>query len=156
MRLLTEQEKMALSADLDKLFALQDRPLSQDKRSFIIDEMEKIDIPVAAWMAGIRSLITEDLKSIKIGTLIGAAKRCMEPQDVKNAECVWCDGVGVMSMKDEVKRSYALACRCVNGERFPKSVRWNGEEKQFSNGRMLTTFLPLDVINPRRKEAVPF
>lgn len=158
-------QRQEVGNELDKLFALQDRPFTKDKKFIFIEELEKFGFPLGAIIGGIRALMLEDMKIIKIVHVREAAKKFIEPEEKKKIKCRWCGGVGAFCMREEAMlqmadewpkraegprfgRSYALACVCEAGtnlERSDGNVRWNGKGTQFSNGRMLTAvFTPIE------------
>lgn len=128
-----------LEGELDKLFAFQDKHLPKEKRAILIDELTKLDFPFGAVIAGIRSLMMDDLNSIKFPTIVAAIRSRIVPDEEVRARCEECSS-GYIVMKDEQQRNFALACRCVTGEAKVRSQglsRWNGESSQFSKGRLL-------------------
>lgn len=149
---LSEQEKILIANELDRLFALQDRPLNKEKKSALIDEIANTGIPAGPMLAGIRGLMAEDLKSIKFATIIDAARKLIVNVQEHREDCDFCGGVGSFPMKDENKYTYSLGCKCLNGSNLcdkEKLVQWNGEDRQFSNKRWLTPFFQLKYYKAR-------
>ncbi len=133
-------QSVLLEAELDKLFVFQDKHLPKEKRAILIDEISKLNFPFGAVMAGLRSLMTDDLVSIKFPTIIAAIRQKMVPDEDAVIECDDCLS-GYVVMKDAQGRSFSLACRCLTGN--VKAVaqgltRWSGEDVQMSKSRILT------------------
>lgn len=139
MTQLTDDEKAMVGNELDKLYSFQDRQLPKEKKAFIVQEIAVQGFPFKAIIAGIRSLFSEDLKSVKLATLSKAIRENINApeEEEKSKDCVHCSGVGSVTLCDEEKRGYALACTCTAGRKHQRLVRWNGEFVQLSNGRTL-------------------
>jgi hypothetical protein len=127
---------MVVGNELNRLFALQDKHLSDDKRAILTDELQNSGRSVRAVIMGIQSLIHEDLKSIKIGTLLEAARLSENTALHENKPtCEYCFD-GLISMRHEMSgNTYRslIPCNCARGtQRHPglKSPQWNGQGVQ--------------------------
>ncbi len=130
-------QRLHIEGELTKLFALQDRPLTAEKKGFLIEQLEELKVPFGAIMAGIKELEAEDLKSIKLHTIKKAAEKFVTYEEEALVDCKHCSGVGAVTLCDDQKRGYALACICQAGNKHQRLVRWNGEWIQITNGRTL-------------------
>lgn len=135
----TLEDEGDVSTQLDKLFALQDKPLGNAKKAVWIEELRNTDIPPKAILRGLEQLKTEELQNLKFATVCAAARKfVVEPAQVETTKCNDCDGRGIIMMRDKDRYEFALACRCNNGAwRGNGLARWNGLETQTSNGRLL-------------------
>lgn len=134
-----EGERVSVGNELTRLFALQDKAFSQDKRAIFIDELANMNIAAGAVIQGIRSLVHEDLKTIKIGMLMSAARGYVQ-HEPNGVACPGCSD-GIVTMRDEKGYRFALGCLCARGAQRAKSARlaiWNGLETQYRKGRTLT------------------
>lgn len=155
---LSEREKLALEDELEKLFALQDRPLSKEKKTILIEEMALMSLPFRALVSGIRQLMTEDLKSIKLWNIRDAAEKFVFAEAKPATECDFCEKTGAVVMfarQGEYLRRSAFACTCENGKSFAAmhgAAQWDGQDVQVcrkkNNHADLLTFY-------RRREHVP-
>jgi hypothetical protein len=132
---LDDRDKLILSKEIEKLFVLQDRPISRDKNAILVEELSHSGFPLAPLLAGLRKLMSEDLKNIKLTTIIQAAEDFIVRVPDAN-QCSECAS-GFIVAKDGEGRLFSLACRCPAGDR-KKLKRWTGESTQLSNGRLLT------------------
>lgn len=132
----TDEEKMRIAEDIGKLFDLHDRPLKDDKKLFILEEIVKKAYPTEAILAGLSKLMTEELKRITLHVIINAVEEHIESQPKPKVPCDDCGMIGRVVLYDDEKRGFAFACKCSNGDKF-QLKRWNGEQNQYSNGRML-------------------
>lgn len=136
---LSETDKLSLANELTKLFILQDRPAGKEKVAEMVEELSTRNIPAGALIAGIRRLKDEDLKLIKLATIIGAARDFIVADDQK-VRCDICGSSGMVSMRDQNGYEGALACLCSNGDRAHRArglAKWNGEEYQVVRNRNL-------------------
>lgn len=131
---LDDNDKIRIGNELEKLFVLQDRPMSKEKKVILLDELGQTGYPAQAILAGIKSLQAEDLKSIKFANLLDAIKDKMTYEEEVKTQCEKCDGRGIVTMRNKDKYQFALACVCVNGNAFAGrgNARWNGERYQES------------------------
>ena len=132
---LSDEQKTAVEKELVKLFLFHDRPLNDEKKFMLVEQLISFGYPFAAIMGGFRKLIIEDLKRISLYVIKDAIEDCIEPETQTRENCDDCMGVGAIIMRDETSYKFALACRCGNAK--PKLIRWNGDNIQFSNGRKL-------------------
>jgi hypothetical protein len=151
---LTEDEKLVIGNELTRLFSLQDMPLSKEKKGYFLEELFVSGLPAGAILEGLRSLVTEELRSIKITTVTEAARDHLTAEDQQSVKaCASCFD-GWIVMKDEKKREFILACTCARGhQRKGDLATWNGEETFYRNGRWLTIFLPLPTSENNREIA---
>ena len=138
-----DNDKIAVGNELEKLLVYQGikfpkRDTMMDYIAALIRGMMESGIPCKAAVAGIRNLFTEDLKTVKLKYLIDECNKFFE-RDTSRHECEDCDGRGIILMRDEEKREFALRCRCPNGRRNSVAhlTEWNGEQFQVSKGRTL-------------------
>ncbi len=132
--MLSQQEIDSIKTELERLFVLQDKPLPENKKSIFMQEIEDAGIPYAAIVSGIRALVSEDLKTIKLNTIIQAVKRFVV-FDGKKTNCFRCLGGGMVSLVDEKFRRFAFACRCEAGRGYQELAQWNGQVEQDHNGQ---------------------
>lgn len=133
--LLDDREKILLGTEIEKLFVLQDRPLSRDKRAILVDELSNSGVPLAPLLAGLRKLMGEDLRNIKKATILEAAEEFIV-NTAPQSQCNSCAS-GYVVAKDEEGRLFSLACRCPVGA-TRRLQRLDGRPTQLSNGRILT------------------
>lgn len=129
-----DNDKIRIGNELEKLFVLQDRPLSKDKKVLLIDEICQTGFPVAAIIAGLKSLQAENLKAVKFANIVDAIRDKMTYEEEQSTRCDFCDSRGLITMRNKDRYQFALACTCVNGNRFASqgNARWNGERYQES------------------------
>ena len=133
--------KTQIGAELERLYALQDRNATSQKLEIMADELEKTGLPLAAILDGIRSLHTADLKQIKFATLKEAMRRFII-QEAADA-CEYCEGIGLINMVDQEMQPAALACGCRTGQVKTQKqgiAAWNGLPQQTVNGGTLTVY----------------
>ena len=131
---------VTIENDLDKLFALQDRPLSAVRRTLMANELLATPIPIPALLAGIKSLMNEEVTHIKFATICAAARRHVIADTEIDTKCGDCHD-GLVVMRDDAGRSFALACMCPMGAQKAMAnrlVRWDGKAGQYSNKRLLS------------------
>jgi len=136
----SEGDLNLLGDELDRLFAVQDKTLSEKKRKILVSELMDTEIPIGAILNGIKSLLDADLKSIKLGTLIMASRQYVASEPEMGARCTDCVD-GFVLMKDDQKRTSALGCQCARGRARAKGSRlvvWDGQEDQFSKRGLLS------------------
>lgn len=95
---LNDQKKSTLREELNRLFMLQDRSLTESKREFYIQELDKDGFPFDAIIKGIRALSDADLKSIKFFTIKESVRQFVVIEDTKG-DCCFCRGNGRISME---------------------------------------------------------
>jgi hypothetical protein len=138
-RLWLPEEQQAVAEALKKLFVLQGIP----KADKTIDEMSMVfctelmskGFPPESVLAGIRKLGDDDLRTIKLSHVINASKEFIHHEEQARVSCDWCNGCGVVMMRNPDKYQFSLACKCPNGDAFAKqgNARWRGE--QFQQGK---------------------
>lgn len=129
--ILSDTDRIVLGNELDKLFIFQDKPFSKEKKAIFVQEISSWGIPLGALLPGIRSLMSEDLKSIKIASIREAAEGFIERTSVLG-NCSHCFG-GLVVMKFSTGHETSLACTCEAGyqkKRGLKLTQWNGENIQ--------------------------
>ncbi|HEY5235160.1 MAG TPA: hypothetical protein VIJ14_03180 [Rhabdochlamydiaceae bacterium] len=125
--------------ELERLFMLQDKPFPDAKKIMMVSEICTGAYPFTSIVQGIKSLHTEDLRSIKLFLLIEAISNFMD-QDAGRFNCPICLKDGCVELIDAIGQRFALACTCSNGDivaNMQHLVRWNGKALQTSNGRIL-------------------
>lgn len=138
-RLWGVSEQQEVAEALKKLFVLQGIP----KADKTIDEMAVVfcsELMSKGFhpnhiLAALRELGDVDLRTIKLAHIVEAAKKYVEPEKIERIECDWCDGRGVVMLRNKDKYQFSFACKCFNGDRFAAqgNKRWNGE--QFQEGK---------------------
>ena len=108
--------------------------MNKDKKAILVEELCLTGYPKAAILAGMKSLQSEDLKSVKFAHLVDAIKSKMTYEEEVSTRCDHCDGRGAIFMRNKDKYQFALACVCVNGNRLQHqgNARWNGMQFQES------------------------
>ena len=135
---LTEANKLQIADELERLFTLQDRPFSQKRAAIFIEELEKANLPVSAIIAGIRSLMTEDLSKISFEMIFARSRSKIEREEIKTRDCDHCHGLGVVLMKDGSGYEFAFSCLCENAGRIQGLMPWGGEPVQANQGKIMT------------------
>lgn len=136
-------ERANLRRELIRLFTLQDRPLTDEKASVLVNELILTKIPNGAIVAGIRNLCDDDLKSIKFTTIKQAANKFVT-HVYDNYHCDHCKGEGVIMMictGYEYDYNTSLACTCDRGQLIGNAngiLKWNGEDYQEAKNRKFT------------------
>ena len=127
-----------IKTELEKVFAFQDKNLSDKKLTYLLDEIENCGFPFPAIIAGIRSLFEIDIKAVKLINIKEAIKRFIQ-YDTSAMGCFVCGndgspGVGVKIMWVGNKQ-YLFACRCEKGKEYLAiAPLWNGQKEQFIGG----------------------
>lgn len=135
------EESQHIEIELDKLFMLQDRPLPEKKKSFFATELSASGLPYKSVLGGINKLKTEDLKTLKISTILDAAKEMFEPlEPEEDYSCEFCNGRGRVLMRDAQKYVRALACICRNKFKAKGLTPWNGLSTQSEKGKVLSSY----------------
>lgn len=140
---LTENEKILIGNELEKLFSFQDRPFSKDKRAHLVTEIASYGYPFGSIMLGIRAMFSEELKRITLADILSSCSEKISHEDEhqdNRESCDNCLGCGCVIMSDENKYHFSLACTCSNGNSFIQRhfARWNGEKTQYRGKRLLT------------------
>ena len=134
-RLFTEDERSFITEKLNILFALNDKTLSEEKRTIWLSELEKLNYPVKSILMGLDSIKTDDLQGIRFPVVMGAIRRFIEHSEDTRKSCQFCFN-GFIQAKDGEGRIFGLSCQCENGKK--DLIIWNGEDIQNSRGRLLT------------------
>jgi len=135
-RLWAISEQQEVNDALRKLFILQGIP----KADKTIDEMSvvfSLELMSKGFhskhvLSALRELGDADLRTIKLSHIVEAAKKYVEPTILNRVDCDWCNGSGVITMKNMDKYQFALACKCINGDSFSAQgyKRWDGKAAQ--------------------------
>lgn len=135
--ILEKSNEEIIGEDLEKLFAFQDKHLTREKKTILVKALLESQIPTGAIILGLRYLMNDDLSSIKMMTIIHAARMHIEPSTQN--QCGNCSE-GFVVMKDGDQRSFVLSCQCGFGmmRRQNGLVQWKGEDRQYSNNRYLS------------------
>lgn len=144
-----------IERELNNLFALQDKNITEKKLGIWMQEIRQSRIPLAAMLAGIKSLKGEDVAKLTYATVCGAARRYVIPDNETRPACRECSH-GMVLMKDDDGHVYSLACQCWEGENKAKThglVRWNGDTTQNSKGRIIQRISEDRII---QQELAPF
>lgn len=120
----TPDEKELVTKELVRLFHLQDRKLDDDKRAFLMAEIEALGVPCEHVLRGLRSLGGENLKSLKFANLAEAIRNQYKPKDVR-VSCSECDGVGIVSVKKS-GNWFSYSCRCLAGQQYAGIPKYTG------------------------------
>lgn len=135
-RLWEVSEQQDVAEALKKLFVLQgipkaDKTIDEMAVVFCSELMSKGFHPKHI-LAALKELGDVDLRTIKLAHIVEAAKKYVEPVDRERTNCDWCDGRGIVMMRNPDKYQFALACKCPNGDSFAGqgNKRWNGEKFQ--------------------------
>lgn len=135
---LDDGEKLVVGNELTRLFALHGENFGKEKKAAFVEELAESGMPIGAILAGIKSLVHDDLKTIKYSTIRDSVQRHLEPEDVSNA-CKECfDGLVIMG--DEQGRRFSLGCKCSRGHQRSMALhlaQWNGEQTMFRRGRLI-------------------
>lgn len=128
-----------MGMELERLHILQDKPFPEAKRVIFVNELCTGSWPLKAVLQGIQSLHHEDLRVVKLSTLIEYISKFTET-NYNRINCEHCRKEGCIIMIDTTGTSFALACICSTGDlmvQYQNLVKWTGEPIQESNGRML-------------------
>lgn len=144
-----------MGMELERLHTLQDKPFTEAKRVMFVHELSSGCGPFSAVIQGIKSLHHEELRSIKLVTLIDAIMKFVD-LDHNRVDCGHCSKEGAVILMDAQGAQFALACMCSNGDIVQASqrlVRWNGRDIQESNARLLyRTHASRGIIPPGRTD----
>lgn len=123
----TPIERADLAHEIERLFVMQDKHITEDKKSMIVSELEQCGLPFRAVVAGINKLCEEDVRYLKLTTIIGAARAFVAMEIPKGCEV--CGHTGMVAMVSPDGYMFAMACRCDLGAYLAKKqqlARWNG------------------------------
>jgi hypothetical protein len=140
-------QEIEIARELERLFMLQDRPMTHDRKNILVAELANTGITFKALIAGIRALVDQDLKQIKFFTIVNAARQFTTYQDAHGA-CHICNTDGFVYMrgvKNELTYTVAYPCTCARGKETAMAqslIPWNGKKSQHSNhiGMMTLVF----------------
>lgn len=139
-----ENERNAVQSAIENLFRLKgyrmiDKTLTETAAVFV-ENLSQTGLPPNAVLSGIHKLKFERIGKIDIADIVEASEEHLESTEPVRVECIYCGGRGIVSLKDENKLEYALACICLNGDSYASKghVRWNGEREQQIPMRLVT------------------
>jgi len=126
-----------IESEVEKLFIFQDKHITKEKRTILVQEILNQNFPVGAVIRGLNSLMAEDIPSLKLGVIFGSIRKFIAPEE-NAVNCDSCLG-GIIVMRDQEKRSFSLKCNCPRGSQRSGLglMVWNGESPMMSNGRLL-------------------
>lgn len=130
---LNQLELSEVGEEIERLFALQDKHLTEKKKSVILNELSGTGYPYGAIMAGIRSLVAENMGDIKFFHLRAAIEKFITREKPTGERCEGCNGRGFVVVHDPGGRPFALACRCNTVNHG--LVKWAGQDSQMSSRR---------------------
>lgn len=123
--------------EIARLFAFQGKNLTREQESMFVQEIMRSSFPIGAILAGLRSLMLDEMGKITLGGIFHAIRSNVEPEPLE--ACPACVN-GCIVMRDDQGRDFALACRCSAGigkAQTMELARWNGEEVMISHNRAL-------------------
>jgi hypothetical protein len=133
-------QKVEIGEAIEKLFMLQDRPLSEKKKLYFANELCQYGFPFKAILLGLNSLLDAELRQIKIVDIRKATERFVSYKFAKTyQDCEFCDKTGFITMLNFRGNEYAFACKCVKGKDVADDNRiyqWNGNKEQMFNGKV--------------------
>lgn len=130
---LTLEQIATVERELERLFVLQDRPFPESKKTIFVQEIRDTFYPFPAIIAGIRALAGEDLKAIKLHTIINEIKKFIVFSD-KRSDCKHCGGGGLISTIRDDGIRFAFVCVCESGKDYKDVLKWNGQVSFDLNG----------------------
>jgi hypothetical protein len=137
---------IAVGDELERLYALHDKSLTEDRKGYLIEELRLSGIPIKAIIAGIRSLVETDVKNLKYLTILDAARKYVVGGPVDHfGDCNICGTEGFVVMRDGEGYTTAYPCTCERGKSHAKNqnlVQWNGKRIMMSSGRVRTLIHP--------------
>lgn len=138
-----EDEMAVVEAEMEKLFALQDRPLPKEKKVLLVTELGNSGLPAYAIVGAMRKLMVDDeVTKLTFPKILSAAKVEIDPAGIYEIiPCEDCDKRGLVTMIDDNEYHYMLACRCKNGQQWVDRghQRWWGERTQVSSRKHIIT-----------------
>lgn len=139
-RIVSDHEKFHIGELCEKLFLLQDKPMNEKKKALLVEEIIATGYPYQAIHTGLSDLMREDLRTIKIHTILEAIREKLTTRIEVEVNCGHCRGSGFAILIDNTHRYFSLACTCDSGfnrGRALKIAKWNGQESQEIDGRVL-------------------
>jgi len=131
---LTHDQIAIIEKELERLFVLQDKPFPESKKTIFVQEIRDTFYPFGAIISGIRALAGEDLKTIKLHTIINEVKKFMVYEE-KRTNCRHCGGGGLVSFVRDDGLRFAFVCICETGREYKDILKWNGQTRFDFNGR---------------------
>ncbi|OGF47008.1 MAG: hypothetical protein A2231_03105 [Candidatus Firestonebacteria bacterium RIFOXYA2_FULL_40_8] len=128
-----EQEKQVGKA-LERLFALQDKPLPEGKKITLVEELQSCSYPVPKIIEGINSLVDDHLIQIKFSTILSAIQNVCGDKNRERPSCTFCYH-GVVLMRAG-KQTRAFGCICDSGDDSLR--RWDGKDTQYYGDTLYT------------------
>lgn len=146
----SEADLNLIGDELERLFAVQDKNLSEKKKAILVHELMETEFPIQAILNGIKSLLDTDLKSVKLGIIIMASRQFIEQETEPQSKCPDCID-GFVLMKDDEGRVCSMGCQCAKGRGRAKEnqiIRWEGQGDQFvKRGLLAKMAIPKMLIN---------
>jgi len=130
---LTHDQIEILGRELERLFVLQDKPFPESKKTIFVQEIRDTFYPFGAIISGVRALAGEDLKTIKLHTIINEIKKFMVCEE-KRSDCRHCGGGGLVSFIRNDGLRFAFTCICETGREYKDILKWNGQLNFDLNG----------------------
>lgn len=149
-----DNEKVLVGSELEKLWAFNDKHLTEEKKVFFVNELS-LGFPVKAVLLGLKHLQNSDLKFIKMIDIKSASRKFIEKEKL-NA-CVNCSGEGVVSMVDDNDYDYSFSCNCELGIDIGtanKLVSWNGKDIQYIGYKKFTKKWPSEIILTEKEQLI--
>lgn len=132
----TPSDVLSVEVALKNLFRVQGYKGSDTNLAelvgLLVGELSLRRSPPKAIIAGLNDLKFEDVSKINLFLIENAAKKYIEVEKERSVECDFCFGSGIISMRNEAKYEFALACTCEKGDSFASrgNARWKGEAVQ--------------------------
>jgi len=149
VNLWTSIESLTVTREIEKLFALQGKPVVKAQVSEFVEELSIRNIPAGAVIAGIQKLKDQDLKTIKLSTILEASRDNIYREEMQKKDCQYCQKNGCIMVKTKLGESFykfPLACICENGDEFKRihgAIKWNGKKIQY--GKLKNKFYEFEI-----------
>lgn len=134
-----ESEKIKVESAIKDLFRCHGTKASEnwlsETANLFATELSERSIPYQAILTALHELKFEDVNKISLHLIEQQAKKHVVHEEEQRSHCDWCDGRGVVMLRNKDKYQFSFACKCSNGDRFAAqgNKRWNGE--QFQEGK---------------------
>jgi hypothetical protein len=138
---LNEYDRSQIAEEVKRLFALQDKNITEHRIGYLVDEIDGLNAPIESILLGLRELGRSDVPHLKFST-IRTAIQSKFIRETKKSDCPHCNGRGFVCLRS-VKKFYniAFACICEAGDfQYNNSYnnhhceRWNGTDNQIYQG----------------------
>lgn len=140
---LSPKDEIELGQEIERLFHLQDSPLSHDKKALFVNELALTGMPFKALIRGIRDLVDKPLKQIKLSEVKESIKKYVQLKD-GFAPCKICSCTGSVTMQNEAKYTFAYPCTCEKGQHIAEAQelkQWNGKRNMLSRQHGIMTLI---------------